>query len=225
MAMFHAWFSVRYSLLELAEWPRGAEACWPLGVSGVRQGSRPVYPTELAHQHGTWNKIRWLRLVPTSTTRFASDVGYRMTKFNRVIQGKLFLWTMASNSLTEDEGHDIPSQIFKNIFGWHASVIFQTSICVVSNLFVGSFDPRLKWSIGRTSCLYHSTRVNLYSHQIVAIPSSLLQNAWNAWWPTCPLCQFEEGIADNESVMRETIPSVNNMRKINIIGPEKRECL
>ena len=26
------------------------------------------------------NKIRWQCLVPTSTTRFASDVGYRMAK-------------------------------------------------------------------------------------------------------------------------------------------------
>ena len=26
------------------------------------------------------NKVWWLRLVPTSTTRFASDVGYRMAK-------------------------------------------------------------------------------------------------------------------------------------------------
>ena len=50
---------------------------------------------------------------------------------------------MTSNSLTENEEHDIPSQILKTIFGVHASVIFQTSICVVSNTFVGSPDSKL----------------------------------------------------------------------------------
>ena len=40
---------------------------------------------------------------------------------------------MASNSLTENEEHDIPSQILKTNFGLHASV--------VSGTFVGSSDP------------------------------------------------------------------------------------
>ena len=31
---------------------------------------------------------------------------------------------MTSNSLTDNEEHDIPSQILKTIFGLHASVIF-----------------------------------------------------------------------------------------------------
>ena len=31
---------------------------------------------------------------------------------------------MTSNSLTENEEHDIPLQILKTIFGFHASVIF-----------------------------------------------------------------------------------------------------
>ena len=31
---------------------------------------------------------------------------------------------MTSNSLTENEEHDIPSQILKTIFGLHVSVIF-----------------------------------------------------------------------------------------------------
>ena len=35
---------------------------------------------------------------------------------------------MTSNSLTENEEQDIPSQILKTIFGLHASVIFQTQI-------------------------------------------------------------------------------------------------
>ena len=35
-----------------------------------------------------------------------------------------FLWTMTSNSLTENEEHDSPSYILKTIFGLHSSVIF-----------------------------------------------------------------------------------------------------
>ena len=50
--------------------------------------------------------------------------GTEWPKSNIVIQGKYFLWTMTSNSLTENEEHDIPSQILKTIFGLHASVIF-----------------------------------------------------------------------------------------------------
>ena len=49
---------------------------------------------------------------------------------------------MTSNSLTENEERDIPSHIFKTIFGLHASVIFKTQICVVSSSFDGSYDPR-----------------------------------------------------------------------------------
>ena len=36
---------------------------------------------------------------------------------------------MTSNSLTEDEKHDIPSQILKTIFGLHASVILDLNMC------------------------------------------------------------------------------------------------
>ena len=49
---------------------------------------------------------------------------------------------MTSDSLTENEEQDIPSQILKTIFGLHASVIFETKICVISSSFEGSYDPR-----------------------------------------------------------------------------------
>ena len=49
---------------------------------------------------------------------------------------------MTSNSLTENEEHDIPSQIVKIIFGLHASVILDP-ICVVFRALVGSRDPKL----------------------------------------------------------------------------------
>ena len=38
---------------------------------------------------------------------------------------------------------------------------------MVSSTFVGFCDPKPKWSISRTNCLYYSTRVDLYSHQIL----------------------------------------------------------
>ena len=45
---------------------------------------------------------------------------------------------MTSNSLTENQEDDIPSQILKTILGLHASVI-----CVVSSTFVGFSDTKL----------------------------------------------------------------------------------
>ena len=44
---------------------------------------------------------------------------------------------MTSNSLTENEEHDIPSQILKTIF------LIKTPLCVVSSTFEGSSDPPL----------------------------------------------------------------------------------
>ena len=48
---------------------------------------------------------------------------------------------MTSNSLTENEEHDIPSHISKTICGLHASVILN-QICVVSSSFVVSCYPK-----------------------------------------------------------------------------------
>ena len=36
---------------------------------------------------------------------------------------------MTSNSLTQNEEHDIPSQILQTIFGLHTSVILDPNIC------------------------------------------------------------------------------------------------
>ena len=55
----------------------GLQACSPLTLPGY------VYIQDLKTawmSHYKRNKIWWLCLVPTSTTRFASDVGYRMAK-------------------------------------------------------------------------------------------------------------------------------------------------
>ena len=51
---------------------------------------------------------------------------------------------MTSNSSTENEEYNIPSQILKTIFGLHASSYFlDPNMCVVSSTFVGSSDPLL----------------------------------------------------------------------------------
>ena len=39
---------------------------------------------------------------------------------------------------------------------------------MISFTFVCWLAPKLKWSIGRISCLYNPTRVDLYSHQILS---------------------------------------------------------
>ena len=73
------------------------------------------------------NKIWWLCLVPTSTTRFASDVGYGMAKNLIGLYKEIIFMNMTSNSLTKNEERGIPSQ--KTIFGLHASVIFRPNMC------------------------------------------------------------------------------------------------
>ena len=63
------------------------------------------------------NRIWWLCLVPTSTTRFPSDFGVQIMAihiFNRVMEYMHFLLTMTSNS-QHIKTQDIPSQILKTI--------------------------------------------------------------------------------------------------------------
>ena len=56
---------------------------------------------------------------------------------------------------------------FEDHFELHASVISFNLICVVSGIFMGWFDTKLYCSVGRTNCLYYSTRVDLYIRQII----------------------------------------------------------
>ena len=50
---------------------------------------------------------------------------------------------MTSNSLTENEELDIPSQILKTIFGLRASVISRPQYAWFLEHFVSSSDPKL----------------------------------------------------------------------------------
>ena len=61
--------------------------------------------------------------------------GTEWPKFNRTIQGKYLLGTMTFNSLTENEEHDIPSQILKTIFGFHASYFYTQYVWLPVHLY------------------------------------------------------------------------------------------
>ena len=67
---------------------------------------------------------------------------------------------MTSNSLTENEEHDIPSQILKTIFGF----FLDPNMCGFWHICRFLWSQTLEWSIGRITCLYHSTRVDLYNY-------------------------------------------------------------
>ena len=64
-----------------------------------------------------------------------------------------------------------PLTNFEDRFGLRASIIFVTPICVVSCSFVHRLAPKLQWSIYGTNS-YHSTRVDLYNHQILLMQDS-----------------------------------------------------
>ena len=59
-------------------------------------------------------------------------------------------------------------------------LLIWTPVCVVPFTFVYWCDPKLYWRlIGRTNCLYYSTRVDLYSHQVLL--------CWSPPYFWCPI--------------------------------------
>ena len=66
------------------------------------------------------NKIWWLYLVPTSTTRFASDVGYRMAK--KLIG--LYKELIFMNNDIKFLKHHIPSQFLKTVLDCVPQLLF-----------------------------------------------------------------------------------------------------
>ena len=89
------------------------------------------------------NKIWWLCLVPTSTTRFASDVGYRMA--NKIIG--LYKEIIFKNNdikfLNIEWSTPYPLTNFEDRFGLRDSVTFLDSTCVLSCSFVHWLAPKL----------------------------------------------------------------------------------
>ena len=63
---------------------------------------------------------------------------------------------MTSNSLTENEEHDIPLQILKTMFELHASVFRPQYVC---STFVGSSDPNSSGQLAELIViLFHPNR-------------------------------------------------------------------
>ena len=70
---------------------------------------------------------------------------------------------MTSNSLTENEGHDIPSHILKTIFGMRASVIFRPKGVWIQVHLYGPVIPDPSGRLAELIVYITSTRVDLYS--------------------------------------------------------------
>ena len=70
---------------------------------------------------------------------------------------------MTSNSWTQNEEHDIPSQISKTDLDGIAYFLDIKMYGLLVHLYVGWtwFAPKLQWSVGRTNCLHYSTRLGL----------------------------------------------------------------
>ena len=77
---------------------------------------------------------------------------------------------MTSNSLTENEEQDIPSHILKTIFGVHASVIFIPKYVWFPIHLKGPMIPDPSGQLAELIVYITSTRVDLYSHQILLNP-------------------------------------------------------
>ena len=64
---------------------------------------------------------------------------------------------------------------------------------MISFTFVCWFDPKLYRSFGRTSCLYTSTRINLYSQQIIfVIKCTMMKDAKNCLSLIIPLSKIND---------------------------------
>ena len=74
---------------------------------------------------------------------------------------------MTSNSLTENEEQDISSHILETIFGLHASVIFRPKYVWFPIHLKGPMIPDPSGQLAELIVYITSTRVDLYSLQIL----------------------------------------------------------
>ena len=81
---------------------------------------------------------------------------------------------MTSNSLTEKEEQDIPSHILKTIFGLHASVISRPKYVWFPIHLKGPVIPDPSGQLADLVVYITSTRVDLYSHQVVLHPHTTM---------------------------------------------------
>ena len=90
---------------------------------------------------------------------------------------------MTSNSLTENEEHNITPHILKTIFGLHTSVIFRPKYVCFPVHLLGPVIPDPSGQLAELIVYITSTRVGLYSHQILLrglAPHNKLQMIWHS---------------------------------------------
>ena len=76
---------------------------------------------------------------------------------------------MTSNSLIENEEHDISSHILKTFFLLHASVIFRPKHVWFPVHLYGPVIPNPSGQLAELIVYITSSRADLYSHQIIFI--------------------------------------------------------
>ena len=118
------------------------------------------------------NTIWWLCLVPSSTTRLASDVGYR---------------TMTYTSLTENKKHNIPSQSLKTMMTSSNGNIFRVTDHLCGE-FTGPGDFPTQRPVTRSFDVYFDLRPNKW----------LSKQSWGWWFGTlsCSLWRHRNAILD-----------------------------
>ena len=115
--------------------------------------------------YGQSNRIWWLCLIPTSTTRFPSDLGCSMAK-NLIGLYKEILFM--NNQIPY---HRVKNTIFTHKF-WRPFLIAKLSYFFRPKYYgFWYFSSQILVVDCRTNCSYHFTRVDLYSHQVLLIRS------------------------------------------------------
>ena len=109
------------------------------------------------------DRVEWLCLVPTSTNRFPGDLGYRMAEIIiGLYKENVFFMNNDSKFLNTEWRTWYSLTNFEDHFGLHTSGVFLNP-----NMCGFLYMCMLLGSQSRTNCLYHSTRLDLYSHQIL----------------------------------------------------------
>ena len=81
---------------------------------------------------------------------------------------------MISNSLTENEEHDIPSHILKTILDCMLQLFFKPKYVLCPVHLWGHVIPDSSGQLAEITVYITSTRVDLYSHQML-----LVDQIWN----------------------------------------------
>ena len=108
---------------------------------------------------------RWILSQRASNAEIRSG-DYALLDYKR----KIFLWTLTSNSFTENEEDHIPSHILKTLFGLNASVILRPKYVWFPVHSQGPVIPDPSGQLAEVIVYITSTREDLYSHQMLLCP-------------------------------------------------------